>query len=174
MMVPNLLIVLGILFIAAGGIIATKGWNARTVATQRNGIIPSVAAETMINAKVFMDPVFTENNEEKLSKFTLFPRMQTAALEGAIASGLFVGDKDRTFLTRAATLNELLADFNQRLSFTEDRMSQNHSEITMLREKLRNGQVRKSLRVKIQKFGELLISDYGIKRDDTFFVRLDD
>jgi len=174
MIVPNLLIALGTLLIAIGGVIATKGWNARTVATQRNGVIRAVAAETLMNASVFMDAVFTEKNEEELSKFSLFPRMQTAALEGAIASGLFVEEKDRIFLTRAATLNELLADFNQRLSFTEDRMSQRPSEIALLRKKLRDGQVRKSLGVKIQKFGELLIRDYGVKRDDRFFVHLDD
>ena len=174
MTVPNLLIVLGTLLIAIGGIIATKGWHARIVATQRNDIIRAVAAETLMNISVFTDPAFTKRSEEELSKFIWFPRMQTVALGGAIASGLFVGEKDRVFWTRAANLHELLADFNQRLSFTGDRMSQKPSEIALFRKKLRDGQVRKNLGVKLQKFGEMLISDYGVKRDDRFFMQLDD
>ena len=174
MITSYLLIAFGAVLIALGGFFAQMGWNARTNAIQRNGIIRAVAAETFINVSVFGDPVFTEKNEEELSRFTLFPRMQTAALEGAIASGLFVGEKDRIFLTRAANLNEFLADFNQRLSFTEDRMGRRPTEIAHLRKKLRDGQVRKNLGVKLRKFAELLISDYGINRDDRFFVQLDD
>jgi hypothetical protein len=174
MIAPNLLIACGTLLIAIGGIIATNGWNARTSVAQRRSIIRAVAAESLMNMYVYKDKKFTEEIEDQLVKFTLFPRMQTSALEGAIASALFTGEKDRTFLTRASRLNERLSDFNQRLSFTEERMSQKSSDIALYRKKLRYGQVRKTLGVELQKFGQLLMTDYGIKRDDRFFVKLDD
>ncbi len=174
MTAPNLLIALGTLFIAIGGIIATNGWNARTSVAQRRSIIRAVAAESLMNMNVYKDKKFTEENEDQLAKFTMFPRMQTSALEGAIASALFTGEKDREFLTRASRLNERLSDFNQRLSFTEDKMSQKASDIALYRKRIRDGQVRKTLGVELQEFGQLLMSDYGIKHDDSFFVKLDD
>ena len=174
MTLPNLLIAIGTLLIAIGGIVATNGWNARASFAQRQSIIRAVAAETLMNMNVYKDQNFTERDEEQLAKFTLFPRMQTSAIEGAIASALFTGEKDRTFLTRASRLNERLSDFNQRLSFTEEMMSQNARDIASYRKKLRDGQVRKTLGVELQMFGQLLMSDYGIKYDDIFFVQIDD
>lgn len=174
MTVANLSIVFGTMFIAIGGIMATHGWNAKTVASQKNGIIRAVAAETIVNIAILNDPIFTAKNDKELLKFTMFPRTQTAALEGAIASGLFIEDKDRIFLTRAVGLNELLNSFNQRLDFTENRLSQKPNEIALYRKKLREGQFRKSVSVKLQKLGNLLISNYGIKHDDSFFVELGD
>ena len=174
MAIPNFAIVLGILLVAMGGVVATYGWNARTEVTQRNGMIRAIAAETLVNASVFRDPKFSETNEDKLKKFTLFPRMRTAALEGAIASGLFLGENDREFLTRAVNLAGLLDAFNRGLSFTEDTMSNRASEIPSFRKKLRDGKARKHLGARLQKFGELLMSDYGVKSGDTFFVKLED
>lgn len=174
MMLANLLIALGTLLLAFGGVIATAGWNARGVAAERDGMIRAVAGETLVNSNIFRDPVFTDNDDEKLARFTLFPRMQTAALEGAIASGNFVGEKDRVFFTRAVDLKERLEDFNQRLSFSEARMADSPSEVLSLRKKLRDSAVRRDLGQRISKLGKLLMSEYEVRSDDTFFVEIED
>lgn len=127
-----------------------------------------------MNINIFNDPTFTESDESELAKYAVFPRMQTSALAGVISSGLFVGKKDRLLLTRAMNLLEKLEDFNKRLAITEDITSQEPNKILIFRKKLRDGETRYSIRIRLAKFGELLISDYGIKREDTFFVKLDD
>lgn len=171
---PNFLIVVGTLLIAVGGIIATYGWNAKTEAAQKAAIIRAVAAEYMINVAVINDQKFIETDEKKLCTFAMFPRVQSAALEGAVASGLFLEEKDRLFLTRAANLHELLLGFNQRLSYTEDQMTNRPGMTKLLRTKLRDGAFRQQLSLKLMKFGELLVSSYGIKQTDTFFVTLEE
>lgn len=172
-MVPNLMILGGTLLIAVGGILATKGWNDRSIVARRNGIIRSVAAELVINSSVLVDPKFTDANDLNLTKYTVFPRMQTAAMTGAIASGLFTGKEDRAFLTHVTSLSEVLDNFNRRLAITEDAMIRNPGEILMWRKDLRDGQTRKGLGLRLAGFAELLIKHYGITADDTFFVKLD-
>jgi len=137
-------------------------------------MVKGVAAELLMNISVINDPKIAETDEKKLSQFVMFPRMQVAALEGAIASGLFLKEKDRLFLTRAANLHELLIGFNQRLSYTEDRITNNPERIKLFRTKLRDGAVRQQLASKLKKFGELLMSDYGVKESDRFFVPLEE
>ena len=173
MMIPNLMIFGGTLLIAIGGILATKGWHERSVIAHRNGMIRSLAAEWVVNAAVFFDPKFTDTNDANLAKYAVFPRMQTTAITGAIASGLFTGEKDRALLTHITNLSEVLADFNRRLVITEDTMTGNSKDIATWRKKLRDGQTRRSLRPQLAKFAELLISDYGITVDDSFFIKLD-
>ena len=53
-------------------------------------------------------------------------------------------------------------------------MATNQELRTQLRTKLRDGPVRQQVSSKLKKFGELLISDYGIKESDTFFVKLEE
>ena len=174
MIIPNIMIVVGALLIGIGGIIATSGWNKRTVVHQRDGIIRSVAAEMMMNMSIIEDSKFTETDDKKLSKYKVFPKMQTAALAGALASGLFTGEKDRVFLSRAASLNENLLEFNNRLILTQNIMNESPNRIYEFRKGIRDGKTRKSVGVQLIKLMELLLSDYGIKADDTFFVNLDD
>ena len=171
---PNILILLGTLLIAIGAIVATYGWNARTEAAQRSGMIKAVAAEWMMNVQVLNDKSISEPDDAQLSKWVLFPRTRTIALEGAIASGLFLDERDREFFTRASHLHELLIGFNQRLSFTEDRMSNHPDQIVTIRKKLRDGVVRGQVTNNLKLFGELLISKYGISRDQRFFLELKD
>jgi hypothetical protein len=171
---PNLLILVGTLLIAVGGIVATYGWNAKTEAAQKAGMIRAVAAELTMNLSIINDQAIVEPDDKKLSAFVMFPRMLTTALEGAISSGLFLQEKDRLFLTRAANLHELLLGFNQRLRFTEEQMATNQEMGTQLRTKLRDGVVRQQVSTKLKKFAELLISDYGIKETDKFFVVLEE
>lgn len=174
MMTANLMIVAGTLLIAIGGIVATKGWNDRDFVAQRARIIRSVAAEWVVNMAVLNDPKFTETKEENLVRYTVFPRMQISAVSSAVASGVFSGENDRLFLTHAAGLSEILDDFNRRLTLTEDAMRESPDTIARSRKKLRDGRTRRDLCDKLVRFGELLISDCGIKLEDSFFVRLDE
>lgn len=162
------------IFIAVGTLLTTQGWNERTVGHQKKGIIRSVAAELMININIWKDSTFTETDDEKLKKYVVFPRMQTTVLASALSSGLFNEEKDLVFLTRAANLNENLLQFNNRLSITEDMMATSPGRIYKLRKMVRDSNVRKSIGVKLHKFGILLLSDYCIKSDEKFFVNLDE
>ena len=174
LLVANLEVFIGTLLIAGGGLLATMGWDARSTATQKKAMIRAVSAELMINLNIFVDSKFTERDEKQLAKFVVFPRMQTSVLKGSIAGGLFVGEKDRMYLTRAMGLVELLEAFNKRLTITEDKTSGNSNATLKFRKEIRDGKFRKSVGSKLKKFGEVLISEYGLKREDTFFVELDD
>ena len=171
---PNLLIAIGAILIAAGGYLATYGWNTRSQEAQKSGMVRSVAAEWLINMSVINDPKFAETDERELSQFVIFPRMQLTALEGTISSGLFLNEKDRLYLTRAVDLNEFLTTFNLRLSFTESQMGNNRGDIRSFRTTLRDGATRTQLMIKLKKFGELLMSEYGVKESDRFFVPLEE
>ena len=174
MSTPNLLIVIGTILIAAGGLLATYGWNARSQEAQKSGLVRGVAAELLMNLSVISDPKFTETDEEKLSQFVIFPRLQITALEAAVSSGLFLNEQDRLYLTRVVNLRELLNDFNLRLNFTELQMGNNRENITLHRTKLRDGKVRTQVMLKLQKLGQLLMSKYGVKESDRFFVTLEE
>jgi len=173
MIFANLMIVVGAVFIALGGILATRGWHERTTVAQRNRAIRSVAAEWMVNVSVLRDRKFSDPDDANLAQFVVFPRTQTAAMGGVIASGLFTGKKDRAFLTHVSSLNGALDDFNRRLAITEDTMRGNLRAILTLRKKLRDGSTRTDLLRRLGEFGQLLLNDYGIRAGDEFFISLD-
>ena len=172
MYMPNLQIIIGTVLIAVGGILATYGWTARTEASQKSAMIKAVAAELLINLALIDDPKIAETDEKKLSKSVFFPRMQTSTLKGALASGLFLTKRDRLFFTRASDLNELLDGFNDRLIVTQNQMMENPKNIKIWRTQLRDGKTRKQVILKLTKFGALLVSDYGVKESEYFFVPL--
>lgn len=171
---PNVLIGIGTVFIALGGFVATNGWNAKATVSERNGLVRAAAAELMVNIAVISDQKFTEQDDAELAKFVIFPRLQPVALEGAIASAAFLGEKDRLLLTRMTQLLELIHEFNNRLSFTEAQMAANTENILRFRKTLRDGATRNGIKSKLKLFGYLLVSDYNIKESDSFYVKLDE
>ena len=171
---PTLQTAFWIILIAVGGIIATYGWNARSQEKQKSGMVRSVAAELLLNTSVIRDPTFVETDEEKLSQFVIFPRMEITALGGAISSGLFLNEKDRLYLTRSVNLHGILTSFNLRLSLTEFQMANKPGQIPSYRTKLRDGATRAQVMSKLLKFGQLLMSEYGVKESDRFFVTLEE
>ncbi len=174
MSLPTIQILLGTLLLAGGGLLATYGWNAKFEADRKSAMVRSVGAELLVNSAVVRDPMFTETDDKKLSLFVMFPRVSIAVLEGAISSGLFLKEDDRPFFTRAANLRELLTQFNVHLTFTETEMSFKPQHITAYRTKLRDGKTREQLTNKLKIFGKLLVSDYGIRESDVFFVPLEE
>jgi len=69
MAIPIGCIVLGTVMIGAGGIIAAKGWVDLGSANRRKGLVKAVAAEWMMNMNIYRDPVFVEQDPQKLAKF---------------------------------------------------------------------------------------------------------
>jgi len=171
---PSLFVITGTVLIAIGGLLATYGWNAHAEATRRSAMIQSVAAEWMVNNSVISDEKFLATDKNELARFVMFPRTRTIALEVAITSGLFLEQQDRELFTQACRLHEQLLAFNQRLDFTEERMSAHPGEIAKLREKLRDGVVRKQVAESMNQFGKLLMSDFGISAEQEFFVDLNE
>jgi len=100
--------------------------------------------------------------------------MQTTALEGLIASGLFAGEQDRKFFTHVARLREALSDFNARVEFTQAHMAQSAGTIVPFRKGIRDGEVRKNVGHRLKEFGEFLVNECGIGRDERFYDALDD
>lgn len=173
MLTVYLMISVGAVLMAAGGVIGTKGWQERSAICRRNDLIRAIAAEMVTNFSVAFDIKYTDPNDVNLRQFTVLPRMQTTALGGAIAAGCFTGKKDRILFTHMSSLIEALNDFNARLAFSEVEMWRNPSDIATWRKKLRDGRTRKGLIQQLREFGELLISDYGIQADERFFVEDD-
>lgn len=175
MTLPNVMITIGTLFIAIGGFLATHGWSARTEAVQKDGLIRAVAAELMLNIQIVSDQKFIEDNKLKLEEFVIFLRAQTVALEGAIASGIFLSEVDRELLTRFTNLRELLSEFNQRLTFTESQILQQTPKTrATTRASVGDSPLRSGIDSKLRVLGQLLVASYGISTNDRFFVELEE
>jgi hypothetical protein len=161
---PILMIALGTVLIAFGGVVATKGWHDRNFAAQRKRLVRSVAFEVALDMDMLENPVFDEPNEQNLTKFTLLPRMQTSTLAAAIGSGVLFEERDILLLANITELYELLNHFNRLLALTEDEMAKSQpSRIAEWRKKMRDGKVRTNLRGKFDQTCELLAKDYGIE-----------
>ena len=173
----NFLIVLGTALIAVGGLIATYGWSIRSTADtramleersevdraqRRADLLKTLAAEFTVNARILDSPPIAEPDAAQLARFTVFPRLQTTATASAIASGIFTRPEGRPLFTALVAIQELMADFNNRLQTTETHMLR--GEIASWRTKLRDGATRQSLRGQLNSFGALLIRN-GVDRD---------
>jgi hypothetical protein len=167
-------IAVGAVFASLGGLAATYGWNSWTGESHKASMVRAVAAEWLANVSVINDPKIAETDDALLSKFVMFPRLQTTALEGAVSSGLFLREADRLFLTRASNLIELARSFNRGLDFTEQWTASHPNDIKKFRFKLRNGATRHQVADKLARFGKLLMSDYGVRESNQFFVDLEE
>jgi hypothetical protein len=162
-------LLVGTLLVAGGGLLATHGWDSWADLQRRRDVIRAVAAETMLNLSIVTDPKFTEKDPNVLRQFVIYPRFQTAALDGAIASALFAGENDRKLLTHLMAVREQTIDFNQRLGFSESQMARLPNEIAAYRETIREGQVRSKTEGELKALGQVLIDRYGLSPGTTFF-----
>ncbi|GAG92574.1 unnamed protein product, partial [marine sediment metagenome] len=78
------------------------------IISQKNSIIRSVVQEWKMNVNIIRSRKYEETNDKKLNEYTVFPRMQTTVLAGALSSGHFTDKSDPNFSTQASTLNEHL------------------------------------------------------------------
>lgn len=175
----NIYIIIGLIFIAAGGSLATYGWNLKSskeiqssleqsrvheLELQREGLIKAVFLEVIINLSILNHKKFTETNEEELSKFANFPRFRTEALTSALASALFLENKHRSFYDSVTGLLGNFDDTNKRLNRIEDSMrhlTKRPEEMSKARIAVRDGIYREDLRNKtVQFIDNIMVEKY--------------
>ena len=132
-----------------------------------------LAAETIYNHDILKKRAFTERDDTELSEFTLFPRLQTTALEAAIGSGLFCEPNDRELLSRAVRLRNELIELNNILAFTEHWMGERPNDVATFRGAIRDGLLRKNVLKEYAELGKLLVRAYEISLYETFYIELD-
>lgn len=140
-------------------------------AKMRDDAIRTLAAELIVNANILSDPIFSETDESKMSQFVMLPRFQTAGLSRVLASGLFASNKDRQLFTQITDLHLALNDINNRLQYTQDKMA-DKGTILRFRKSMANSPALTQLVLKIRALQKLLIKDYGISEDESFYVIL--
>jgi len=180
---PSFLILFGSVLIGLGGLIATYGWDIRSsedtrraleqraasdLATRRLTILRTLAAELIINKAIIEDRKFTELDDGQLSRFVVFPRLQTTAIATAIASGLFAAPTDNQLFTALFQFQELASDFNTRLETTESVTLQDPTRTLEFRKTLRDGRMLAAVRTSLQNFGSVLVAN-GIDPNERFF-----
>lgn len=180
---PSFLIVVGSILIGLGGFLATYGWDLRSsedtrraleqraandLAVRRQTILRTLAAEYVSNEAVLKAPAFVERDDNQLSKFAIFPRLQTTAITTAIASGLFAAPADNELFTALFEFQHIAGDFNNRLQTTENAALQNRESILYTRTKLRDGKTLSSVRAHLQRLGRVLLAN-GIDPNEKFF-----
>ena len=116
-------IVVGAVIIGIGGVLTTLGWTRLNESTQMRNLIYSVAREWEINNTIlFKDPLFNSTDEKVIGSRMLNKRLKNSALNNVLTSGLFNSNikKDRTFLRQVADYEDIIKDFNSRLSVTDN------------------------------------------------------
>lgn len=126
-----------------------------------------------MNVNIIRGRKYEETNDKKLNEYTVFPRMQTAVLAGALSSGHFTDKSDPNFSTQAFTLNEILVNFNNMLRITENLMATTTNRIH-IRTKVREGLARTSVIQKLLEFGVMLMSEYGNMLIKEYGEKIDD
>lgn len=180
---PSFLILAGTILIGLGGLLATYGWDlkssedtrraleqsaANDLAVRRLTILRTLGAEFVINSATLRSPVFVERDDSQLSKFVVFPRLQTTAVATAMASGLFAAPADNDIFTALFSFQQSAGDFNTRLQTTENLTLQNREIILHTRTKLRDGKTLSSARAALQRLGRVLAAS-GIDPNEKFF-----
>ena len=159
---PNVLIMIGAALFIAGGYMTTKGWNEKSNVSRKNNIIRSVVQEWKMNINIITDEKFAEPNEEKLSEYVAFPRMQISVVAGALSSGYFTDKSDPNFWNKGLALTEQVAYFNNALSISENEMLTPASHVIFsVRKQIRDGELRKSMMEKLLLFGIMLNEKYS-------------
>jgi len=115
--------VVGAITIGIGGVLTTLGWTRLNESNQMRNLIYSVVREWEINNTIlFNDPLFNSADEKVLGSYMLNKRLKNSALNNVLTSGLFNSNvkKDRTFLRQVADYEDIIKDFNSRLSMTDN------------------------------------------------------
>ncbi len=176
-----LLIALGTLLIATGGVIATYGWDLKSSAdtramladrarldfnTRRVAVLRTLAGELIVNSRILDNPPIAETDPAKLSTFAPLPRLQMTGLSSAVASGIFAGPEEQEMFAAVLGLLDHLSDLNARIQFTETQMLR--GDIAVVRVKLRDGAIRRQTRALLADFARLLATN-GVDPNERFF-----
>lgn len=118
----GLLVLIGGLLIAGGGIFTTLGWNTLRERSQMRALVSGLAREWEINNKLLAkDPLLTGTDDAALRSHALYPRFYTNAASAILTSGLFdpTNGRDRTLLHAVADYQESALDTNGRLAVSD-------------------------------------------------------
>jgi hypothetical protein len=174
----GILLLILIFLILPGAFFSSYYWNdyfhKLNRNTHRQEIIRLLAAEIVVNYEIFGNNKFHDRNDDNMSTFVVYPRFQKTALESAIGSGLFFSDNEKELLTLIYHIYERISEINNRLDLTESQMITNYqpSNIALWRKKIRDGGMLNSLKPLMARMSKILIDDYGIKEEDTFFIEI--
>ena len=117
---------------------ATAGWaelSTRTVRTEleaaenqrqqneREAIVKALATELLINRAQFLAPAFADSTKEELSRYAIYPVLQSNAVAAAIASGLFTESEDKELLSTLFFLVAAINLYNNTAKITQDRLN---------------------------------------------------
>ncbi|WP_454062717.1 hypothetical protein [Candidatus Nitrospira salsa] len=124
--------------IAVLAFVATAGWaelSTRSVRTEleaaesqrqhnaRKAIVKALATELLINRAQFFKPAFADATKEELSRYAVYPVLQSDAVAAAIASGLFTETKDTELLSTLFFLIAAINVYNNEAKLTQDRLN---------------------------------------------------
>jgi hypothetical protein len=174
-----ILLLILIFLILPGAFLSSYFWNdyfhKLNRNTHRQEIIRLLASEIVVNYEIFRNNKFHDQDDDNMSTFVVYPRFQKTALESAIGSGLFFSDNEKELLTNIYHIYERISEINNRLGLTESQMISNPqpSNIALWRKRIRDGGMLASLKPLMTRMSKLLIDDYGIQEDDTFFIELE-
>lgn len=146
----------------------------QTVKTSRQSqerMVTGLTAELIANNSRMQGLLHPE--EQQRLNFPL-PELQSAVLKGLLASGTFTGEKDKKMLDLLTLLNERVDDFNQRTRATNQIMDRVTSEERLVwRRKVKESPAYEGTRDTIIKLLRLLVTDYGVDPQRSFFTTLE-
>jgi len=118
-----LLILVGAISIAVGGVLATLGWKTLDSRSHLRAVISGVAREWEINDTLLRtEPLFTTGDSSILGSHCLYPRFKSSAIDAAISSGLFnpSDPNQRLALRILADSEATISDVNARLAVSDN------------------------------------------------------
>jgi hypothetical protein len=167
------LIVIGTLLFAVGGIVATYGWNVTSRSIQRETMVMqlarALAAESVFNMNVLHDPVITLKGVTEVSVPVRYPRLRTLSLHAALSSGIFLNERpgDKMYGLLGNTI-EHIEEMNRILSTREDVMQTqfvSKEEIAVSRKALAASPALQKITNEIFSFGNHVYETYGLPKD---------
>ena len=165
------LVMFGTMLVAAGGLVATHGWNKHSSESDRIELVKTVIAEISANQEILRDSTFQDCEYQPGKATCIFPRLLDSALAGAIAKGSFPGAEGRKIVGQAIRLKQRLSMFNRKLEFAE--LLGSHDIKTTLRSyPAIRGPLRSGLQQELLTLRSLLETSYGIRDSDVPSVNL--
>jgi hypothetical protein len=141
---------------------------------KRKELLEGLSHELYINMNILKDSVFSLSPEEN-SRFVIFPRLESSAVNSMITSSYFFGVKDKNLCRQLFNWREKTQQFNQRLTLTEMACLLNPSpqNISLWRNGLASGIVFTQIKTSYDEIIQVLLNKYssesGIDKNTTFF-----
>jgi len=184
----NLLIFLGTVLIAIGGVTATYGWNKNSssetrkiiasnqmeeMESRKSSMLKAFHAELLNNFHIITSKRINPDNDEELSKFAFYGRLESSVLSSLISSGLFVEKSDRLLLTYLVDLNNRINDLNNRFGYIESTILNRPKSALEYRKAMKESEAIKVTSIRMTNIAKLLEQKYEVDLDASYFYNLD-